>query len=141
VIDRATYTANLRAKITTLLGASLGTYQIKVGRNVSQMSAIADLPDPKYGYNFPPAGTTINGLEVVIEPLLSDDLQLYISNEYGTAYGSKITLKQWDGSLTTRDAIEKLKALPSLRKISPVMTANSDLQTIESRVLTLADWD
>jgi len=141
VIDSATYTANLRAKIMSLLGDSLGTYQIKVGRNVNVMSAIADLPDPKYGYNFPPAGTTINGLEVVIETLNTDDLQLYINNDYGTCYGSKITLKQWDVSLTTRDGTEKLKALPSVRKISPVMTANSNLGTIESRSLTLVDWD
>lgn len=141
MIDRAVYAAKLRAKIIILLGESLGTYQVKVGQRVSQMSAIADLPDPKYGYNFPPAGTTINGLEVVIEPLTTDDLQLYISNEYGTCYGSKVTLKQWDVSLTTRDGTEKLKALPSVRKISPVMTANSNLNTIESRSLTLVDYD
>ena len=88
MIDSATYTANLRAKIIGLLGDSLGTYQTKVRQNVIVMSAIADLPDPKYGYNFPPAGTTINGLEVVIETLNTDDLQLYINNDYGTCYGS-----------------------------------------------------
>ena len=141
MIDRDTYTAKLIADITALLGDTIGIYQIKVGRNIMPMPAIAVLPDAIHGYNFPPPGTTMNGLEIVIEPLLTDDLQLYISNDYGTCYGSKVTLKQWDSMQTTRSATEKLKGLPSLRKMSATLPANSALQTIESRVLTLVDWD
>ncbi|MHC5828247.1 MAG: hypothetical protein ACYT04_73230, partial [Nostoc sp.] len=54
----------LRNDVSLILENLLGNYKLPDGSNVS---AIACLPDPDKGWNYPENGTKVSGLEVVIK--------------------------------------------------------------------------
>lgn len=84
---------NLRETISNILKGHIGTYTFSSGATAL---AIAILPDTKHGYSYPPTGTKVQGIEVVIiRPTPTTSLRL-------TGYASRLTwqiyLKQWDKS-------------------------------------------
>lgn len=95
----------LRSDIIALLGNLLGTYSFP--DNGGTDHAIAVLPDADAGWNYPPSGTKITGVEVVIvrpypgvSPLLGGDRT--------KTYVWHITLKQWSSASNLLAATEAL---------------------------------
>ena len=69
--------ASLRSLIFRTIGSQIGSYRLPDSEGVTP--AIAVLPDPDLGYNYPPTGTITTGLEIrirtplhMIEPLLGN---------------------------------------------------------------------
>lgn len=93
----------LRSHITTILADYIGKYTWNGG---SVATAVAILPDNKHGFSYPPPGTTVEGIEVVIiRPVPAT--KLLLSGYIGRATW-EIYLKQWDRSANLIDATEKL---------------------------------
>lgn len=95
----------LRNDIITLLGNLLGTYTFP--DNGGTDHAIAILPDADAGWNYPPSGTKIAGVEVVIVRPYPDASQLLGGDRMKT-YTWSLTLKQWDSRGDLLDATESL---------------------------------
>lgn len=84
---------SLRSHLSEILSGKIGTYNFTTGASTM---ALAVLPDPNSGYSYPPVGTKVQGIEVVIiRPTPTTALRL-------TGYASRLTweihLKQWDRS-------------------------------------------
>lgn len=93
----------LRSHLTSILTTHIGTYTFQSG---ATSDAIAVLPDNQHGYSYPPPGTNVVGIEVVIiRPTPTTSLRL-------TGYASRKTweihLKQWDRSKNLVQATEVL---------------------------------
>lgn len=121
---------NLRETISNILTTHIGTYTFSSGAS----QAIAILPDSQHGYSYPPSGTKVSGVEVVIiRPVPTTALRL-------TGYASRRTwqiyLKQWDKSKNLVQATEVL--IDGLNRLgyafeSPIhVLPNEKAQGIES---------
>ena len=130
----------LRNQIQTLLTNPvplLGTYTFAdaAGNVVATDYAIAVLTDGSY----PPAGTQIAGLEVVIEPDSATKVEALLT-ESRVDTDIKITLKQWTAGETTVAATSVLiDGLAGLLDIRPRMPRSSMLDTIETQVIILKE--
>lgn len=94
----------LKSQIVSLLAGHIGTYKFKEG---DTERAIAVLPDPDHGYNYPNNGTETTGIEVVVirpMPKITHFLGGDVQKEYRTA----ITLKQWNADSSLLEATEAL---------------------------------
>jgi hypothetical protein len=106
----------LKQEIAVLLNGLVGRYKDEGWEE----DAIAVLPDPDYGYDFPNNGTVTEGMEVVI-------LRPYpkVSSLFGgrqMQYRWQIVLKQWDSQSSLLDAVEALVGgLESHMLTSPVL--------------------
>jgi hypothetical protein len=87
--------------------------------------------------NYPPSGTEVSGLEVVITPNTRLESNALLNKGRLTNYESEILLKQWDENESTLEAIERLKYfLPNSLEISPRVLPNTVLDNIETCTLT-----
>lgn len=122
---------SLRSHAKDILATHIGTYTFQSGTTTT---ALVVLPDPNYGYSYPPAGTKVTGIEVVIiRPTPTTSMRL-------TGYASRRTwqiyLKQWDKSKNLVQATEVL--IDGLNRLgyafeSPIhVLPNEKAQGIES---------
>lgn len=81
----------LRTQVAELLNTQIGSYSLEGITAV----AIAVLPDPDVGYNYPPAGTVVSGLEVVIMQPVNDYVGMMGGGMAPATW--EIRLKQHDG--------------------------------------------
>lgn len=127
----------LRSQVLTLLTGLIGTYSYSNGDTAP---ALAVLPDPNKGWNYPLSDCVTTGIEVVIT-------QPYPS--VTPAYGGKvkplrwdITLKQWNGDGSLLEAVAALidgldYLLSPLRLVPP----NPNLGIIEQASFQILEWD
>jgi hypothetical protein len=95
---------NLRKDILEILSNEIGIYTFP---DESTDTAIAVLPDPDIGWQYPEQGTTVEGLEVIIKqpyPETSSNL----GSDRTNTYCWEIHLKQWDTQKNLKTAIELL---------------------------------
>lgn len=105
----------LREALETALSDDLGTYTFVTDAGSQTTPAIAvDLGDG----NYPPPGSRVEGLECVLIFRPETPIKVLMGG-YEETYLVQITLKQWDATLTTVSALEKvLIALGTLPEIS-----------------------
>lgn len=123
---------DLRSHIETILADYIGDYTRNGNGN---SKAIAILPDNKHGFNYPPPGTTVTGIEaVIIRPIPA--VKMLLNKQYVGRATWEIYLKQWDRSSNLIDATEEL--IVGLNKLdyafeSPVrVPPNERLNGLES---------
>ncbi len=131
----------LRNDIETALEGLIGEYNFPDnGIDI----AIACLPDPDVGWNYPPYGTKVagTGIEVVIKRHYPDFTPL-IGKERLHSSAWEVCVKQWDTDGSLQDVIEKLKNLPSTYKIdrTSLIPSNNQLLIIEQYKLFLNEWE
>jgi hypothetical protein len=123
----------LRSQLLTLLKPYLGKYSFGT-------DAFAVLPDPDLGYDYPPSGTKVEGLEVILQLPYPQFMPLMGNN--GVTRKWQILLKQWDSS---KNLIEALEAIVKanfdlfIGKIV-VVPPNEALGTIEQARIELLDY-
>ncbi|MBN3875193.1 hypothetical protein [Nostoc sp. JL23] len=129
----------LRNDVLLILESLLGTYTFP---DRSTSPAIACLPDPEKGWNYPENGTKTSGLEVVIKRPYPD-VEANIGGDRTFTNTWEIHLKQWDTNASLVDVINKLSAeLPAqyfIERVSP-MPASDKLLTVEQCKLFITDW-
>lgn len=126
----------LRSSLINLLSGILGTYKFP---DRTTDSAISILPHKTHGWNFPPSGTEVSGIEIIIvrPPPAIKELLGGRQKKYEWA----LTLKQWDGKGNLLEAIEKITdgldyLLTSPRLIPP----NPALGSLESAKLEIIEY-
>jgi len=93
---------SLREQIIEVLGDKLGEYKLP---NQTVLPAIA----VEFGVNYPPQGTQVTGLEVVVVPQVSTNVTRKIRG-LEWVLNSAIVLKQW-GEGTTVEAMQLIVPL------------------------------
>lgn len=127
----------LRQAIETALGDLLGTYTLPDG--ATEIDAVSILPDSVLGYDYPPPGTVISGLEVAV--LWDSELTTQPLTGQGNYTTSvvRIELKQWDESATLSAAIDALIAtFGGAITIGPRILPVDSLGNIETCSITLS---
>ncbi|MBD2771138.1 hypothetical protein [Iningainema tapete] len=128
----------LRASIKIILESQIGTYQFRGGMT----EAIAILPDPQLGWQYPEQGTKVTGLEVVIKQPVPE-VQSNIGGDRTKEYAWSIHLKQWDTTKSLRQAVDLLiDNLPGeyfIERVS-MMPASDKLLTVEQCKIFLKEW-
>ena len=129
----------LRNDVLAILVDLLGTYTFPDG---SKIQAIACLPDPDRGWNYPENGTKVSGLEVVIKRNIPD-VEANIGGDRTFTNLWEIHLKQWDTNKSlveiTGQLIGELPADYLIERVSP-MPASDKLLTVEQCKIFLKDW-
>lgn len=132
-------TLTLRNDILAILANRLGDYVFPDG---GTDKAIACLPDPDKGWNYPENGTKVSGLEVVIKQPYPD-VEANIGGDRTFTNSWEIHLKQWDTNQSLVEAIGLLSGeLPAdylIERVSP-MPASDKLLTVEQCKIFLRDW-
>ena len=131
---------NLRNDILAILANRLGTYTFP--SNGGTASAIACLPDPDKGWNYPENGTKISGLEVVIKQSYPG-VSANIGGDRTFAQSWEIHLKQWDTNKSLIEVIGLLSGdLPADYLIERVSTmpANDKLLIVEQCKIFIKEW-
>lgn len=95
--------SRLRDDLRIILGSQLGIYLFSNG--VSSQ-AIAILPDQICGYDYPPHGTTVSGIEVVIMRPYAKLSPRIGGKDYLKYYAWDIYLKSWDSNGDLTIAVE-----------------------------------
>lgn len=129
----------LRADVLAILVDFLGTYTFP---DSSTSPALACLPDPDKGWNYPENGTKTSGLEVVIKQPYPD-VEANIGGDRTFTNTWEIHLKQWDTQGSLVEVINKLGCdLPAQYFIERVsqMPASDKLLTVEQCKLFITDW-
>ncbi|MEH2384895.1 MAG: hypothetical protein V7K14_03690 [Nostoc sp.] len=130
----------LRNNVFAILEEILGTYTFP---DHTTAQAIACLPDPDKGWNYPENGTKVSGLEVVIKQEYPD-VTPNIGGDRTFTNTLVIHIKQWDTNQSLLSAIYKLSTeLPAqylLERVSP-MPASDKLLTVEQCKIFLKDWE
>ncbi|MEH2393872.1 MAG: hypothetical protein V7K21_20135 [Nostoc sp.] len=130
----------LRTHVFTILEDFLGTYTFP-DRTIS--IAIACLPDPDKGWNYPENGTKVQGLEVVIKQPYPE-VQGNLGGDRTCTNTWEIHLKQWDTNKSLMEVIGQLTGeLPAdylIERVSP-MPASNKLLTVEQCKIFLKDWE
>lgn len=129
----------LRTDILTILKDLLGNYTFPDG---TKTQAIATLPDPDKGWNYPENGTKVSGLEVVIKQPYPD-VESNIGGDRTFSNSWEIHLKQWDTNSSLRDVVNKLTSeLPADYLIERVsyMPPSDKLLTVEQCKIFVQDW-
>ena len=124
---------HLRDAIAFALGDEIGTYKFANGQTVQAIAVLSG------GEIYPPAGTSVEGLEVVIfYPYLRLEGLLggyAVENEW------TIHLKQWDSSKNAIGASKKvLAALGNVKSMTKV-TANKERGIPEMVQLKIHDFE
>ncbi len=129
---------DLRDECLSLLQGQLGTYTFEDG---SVVDAIAIIPDPDLGYDYPRAGTHPSGVELIIQ-IPYPDAKPLLGLGINKPRTWQIYLKQWDNTKNLIDATNTLiNGLPYLlTKIVPV-PPNENLGTIEQVRIELMDYE
>lgn len=130
----------LRNDILAILANKLGTYTFPNNSGIAQ--AIACLPDPDKGWNYPENGTKTSGLEIVIKQPYPD-MQSNIGGDRTSMSTWEIHLKQWDTNQSLVEVIGLLSGdLPGYYLIDRVSTmpSNDKLLTVEQCKIFLKDW-
>lgn len=118
--------AQLRAEIVAALGSELGTYTLPNGVTTEAIAI-------SLSGNYPPAGTTCQGLEVVITPSANLTSTRALGRGYYWTDLAAIALKQWDAAGSTEPGIRRLvPILPGNVEILPRVLPNSALGNIET---------
>ncbi|MEH1788864.1 MAG: hypothetical protein V7L23_25610 [Nostoc sp.] len=129
----------LRADVLAILVDLLGTYTFP-DRTTSP--AIACLPDPDKGWNYPENGTKVSGLEVVIKQPYPD-VSANIGGDRTFTNLWEIHLKQWDTNQSLVDVIGllsgELLADYLIERVSPI-PASDKLLTVEQCKLFIKEW-
>ena len=129
----------LRADVLAILVDLVGTYTFG---DRSTSPALACLPDPEKGWNYPENGTKVSGLEVVIKQPYPDVLA-NIGGDRTFTNTWEIHLKQWDTNKSLVEVINKLSTeLPAqyfIERVSP-MPASDKLLTVEQCKIFITDW-
>jgi hypothetical protein len=122
----------LRQKLTNILDDLLGEYTFVNGRCVK---AIAVVPDSVYGYDYPPTGTKVTGLEMVIWAEAKLDTYPIIQGTH-VVNSTQVVLKQWDDKKTTVEATNRLISCLGNDKIEvrPRVMPVPGLNNIETQV-------
>lgn len=118
--------SDLRDVIIARLDSLLGVYEIQ-GLGTVPAIAVDD------SNSYPPAGTVIHGLEVVLEPNIGLSQELLLTGRLWEN-SHRLTLKQWDRSGDTLEATRRvLPLLGNSVVIRPRILANEELGAIESQ--------
>lgn len=129
----------LRNDVLAILANKLGDYRFPDG---TTDKAIACLPDPDKGWNYPENGTKVSGLEVVIKQPYPD-VSANIGGDRTFTNLWEIHLKQWDTNQSLVEVINLLGCeLPDyylMKRVSP-MPASEKLLTVEQCKIFLEDW-
>ena len=126
----------LRNQLAGLLASQLGQYTIEGGKTAP---AIAVLPDPEVGYNYPPAGTVVTGVELVIMCPINGYQPLMGNGGIASAvWELRLSRRDTNGSL--RDIINalvpQLQNLPNHAKISqPIVIPPNDAKGVVEQVI------
>ncbi|MEH1808426.1 hypothetical protein [Nostoc sp.] len=129
----------LRADVLAILEDLLGTYTFP---DRSTSPALACLPDPEKGWNYPENGTKTSGLEVVIKQPYPD-VEANIGGDRTFTNTWEIHLKQWDTQGSLVEVINKLGCeLPAQYFIERVsqMPSSDKLLTVEQCKIFITDW-
>jgi hypothetical protein len=130
----------LRNDILAIIANQIGTYTFP-DRTTAQ--AIACLPDPGKGWNYPENGTKTSGLEVVIKQPYPD-VEANIGGDRTFTNSWEIHLKQWDTNKSLVEVIGLLSGdLPAyylIERVSP-MPASDKLLTVEQCKIFIKDWE
>lgn len=130
---------NLRNDILAILANKLGEYTFPNG---AKTKAIATLPDPQLGYQYPPNGTKISGLEIVIKRPYPE-AKGNLGGDRTSSYTWEIHLKQWDTQDSLIEAIGLLSGdLPGDYLIERVsfMPPSEKLLTVEQCKVFIQEW-
>jgi hypothetical protein len=121
--------ALLRDTLKVVLKDLLGTYRF-VNGEITTAIAI------DYNATYPPPGTVIEGLEVVIIPRSSLSVSGLVGGKLAT-YQTDAILKQWDATQNTFCATDRIiGTVPELIEVGPRVIPDGELQNIESIRLT-----
>ncbi|MBD2437336.1 hypothetical protein [Nostoc sp. FACHB-110] len=130
---------NFRNDILAILGNKLGNYTFPDGGTTT---AIATLPDPDLGYQYPPHGTKTSGLEVVIKRPYPE-AEGNLGGDRTLSYTWEVHLKQWDTQDSLIEAIGLLSGdLPgdySIERVS-FMPPSEKLLTVEQCKIFIQEW-
>lgn len=88
-------TISLRSLFLDALGANLGRYFFP--NRPTPVPAIAVIPDKVYGNDYPPEGTVISGIEVLIIKPFPSAIERLSFDSY-RPYKWDIQVRQWDGN-------------------------------------------
>lgn len=135
--DLETRKNELLSTISTMLSAQLGTYDLGNGQT---KPAIAVLPDPDYGMNYPPPGVSVTGtgLEVVLVlPRLAAEMAL----------GGVTSRSDWmiyvnahrKGTVPLDAAMALFPVIPEILQVFSI-PANEATGSPESVRLTVSDY-
>lgn len=123
----------LRSQIEAALDGLIGTYILPNGRKVSSV-AVLKRPDE----NFPPDGTQIKGLEVVIvypRPITQQQL-----SQYRIEWQWQVYLKQWDLKESIHPAFRQILTLPGITQ-TLLIPAQESLGTPETISIIISDYE
>lgn len=87
----------LRNQLASLLAGQIGIYKI----DGVESPAIAIMPDPDLGWNYPPAGTEVSGIEVVITCPINDYTPLMGGGMAPSTWEVRVKQQEQNGSLHT----------------------------------------
>lgn len=127
----------LRSLLGKILEGQIGTYTFVNGATAE---AITVLPDPDKGYNYPPSGTAVAGLELIIQQPYPE-AALLLASGISSTQKWQIILKQWDSNSNLITATHTLMTELSypILKIVPVLP-NEKYLTIEQVRVEIVDY-
>lgn len=129
----------LKDDIFAIVSPYLGTYTFP---DSDTGAAIAIIPDPDYGWNYPENGTKVTGLEVVIKQPYPD-VSPNIGGDRTKEYVWEIHLKQWDTNKDLRSVIDSLTSELSadylIERVS-YMPPSDKLLTVEQCKVFIKVW-
>ncbi|MBD2005610.1 MULTISPECIES: hypothetical protein [Cyanophyceae] len=122
----------MRSLVESALEGMLGWYVFPNGRKVKAIAVI------KAFETFPPDGTQIQGLEIVIpypRPITQALLDCYrVENEW------TIHIKQWDRGKSMREVLPKILSLNGIKK-TLLIPADDQMGTPEILTITLSEFE
>lgn len=122
---------NLRTRVLEATQKIIGKYTLS---NNQILPALAIDDNGKY----PPAGTKVEGLEIVIIPCINSIYRPGV-NSQRWEYVSRVLLKQWNLDGDTIEATEKIVPLLGNKvQVAPRILPNESLGNIESRAITFS---
>jgi hypothetical protein len=123
---------NLRTLILKATKDIIGKYTFA---NNQTIPAFAIDDNGKY----PPAGTKVEGLEIVIVPCVNSIYRPGLGNTQRWEYVSRVFLKQWNLDGDTIEATELIVPLLGNKvQVSPRILPSESLGNIESRTITFS---
>ncbi len=136
----------LRDRIATALAAELGTktYMVSGGSEQSVQALTIDDGNVKTvgGFRWEQKPIKHTGLECVIEPEVDSNITPLLNKEFYLTHTTRITLKQFDVTATTKTARSLLiKELGNIiDNIGPRVVRNSDLNSVEQQTFLINQY-
>ncbi len=132
--------STIRSEVANILNNYLGEYLYPDG---SSRQAIAVLPDPDLGWNYPEEGVRASGLEcTIIQPIAQPSA--LIGGGACKEFCWEIHLKQWDSGKDLINPSEELVnfiSITYLLKRFAYMPANNKLMTIEQYKIYFCEYE